>query len=393
MATPYEQLSMEQVGNYDEEGLRRLIQARLAQAPQQMPIAQPQPAPQAAPQRALPLAIDSMQATMPRSLRLRQQIAELEGQGAGDDGGMSLLNALAAGYAGEQYAPVQAHFLKRAMAMSPENRTKAQIARLSREAEIADRQESAAALQRERLTEQRLRAGEQANLRRELAQLKGSGASPYFMPVQTGKGVYGFNTRTNALTPILVDGKTVIGSASDPALQGDIAGAKARGGLEAKSESEAKGAINRSNQLFSVINQAEGILKQGPTGSGVGAAVDTLGRVVGYSSESAQKAAELETISGWLVSNVPRMEGPQSNYDVQNYKEMAAKVGDRTVPVNERMAALQALRSLQEKYKHLNEGIVAGGAGGQPTASESAPLGVDPKVWNFMTPEERALWK
>ena len=80
MATPYEQLSMEQVGNYDEEGLRRLIQARLAQAPQQMPIAQPQPAPQAAPQRALPLAIDSMQATMPRSLRLRQQIAELEGR-------------------------------------------------------------------------------------------------------------------------------------------------------------------------------------------------------------------------------------------------------------------------------------------------------------------------
>lgn len=165
MATPYEQLSMEQVGNYDEEGLRRLIQARLAQAPRQMPVAAPQPAPQPAPQRALPLAMDSMQATMPRSLRLRQQIAELEGQGAGDDGGMSLLNALAAGYAGEQYAPVQAHFLKRAMAMSPENRTKAQIARLSREAEIADRQEGAAALQRERIEEQQRRDRERADER------------------------------------------------------------------------------------------------------------------------------------------------------------------------------------------------------------------------------------
>jgi len=366
---------------------------RLYMTPQQMPAAAPQPAPQSAPQRALPLAMDSMQATMPRSLRLRQQIAELEGQGAGEDSGMSLLNALAAGYAGEQYAPVQAHFLKRAMAMSPENRAKAQIARLSREAEIADRQEFSQAQQQRELEQKKTLANQQADLRRELAQLRGSGASPYFMPVQTGQGVYGFNTRTNVLTPILVDGKPVVGSASDPALQGSIAEAKARGGLGAKSEAEAKGAINRSNQLFSVINQAEGILKQGPTGSGVGSAVDALGRVVGYSSESATKAAELETISGWLVSNVPRMEGPQSNYDVQNYKEMAAKVGDRTVPVNERMAALQALRSLQEKYKHLNQDIVAGGEGNQTSTSDMPPPGVDPQLWRHMTPEERALWK
>lgn len=138
---------------------------RLYMTPQRMPAAAPQPAAQPAPQRALPLAMDSMQATMPRSLRLRQQIAELEGQGAGEDSGMSLLNALAAGYAGEQYAPVQAHFLKRAMAMSPENRAKAQIARLSREAEIADRQEGAFALQRDRLEEQARRDKERAEER------------------------------------------------------------------------------------------------------------------------------------------------------------------------------------------------------------------------------------
>jgi hypothetical protein len=119
-------------------------------------------------------------ASLPRSLELRRKIAELEGSQAEDDGGMSTLNALAAQFAGESFAPIQAQYLKRASASSPQARTQAQLARLMREAELADRQEGAQQLQAERLAAQQQaeaerraaaaeRATEAANLRRELA--------------------------------------------------------------------------------------------------------------------------------------------------------------------------------------------------------------------------------
>jgi hypothetical protein len=118
--------------------------------------------------------------SLPRSMEIRRKIAELEGSQAEDDGGMSTLNALAAQFAGESFAPIQAQYLKRASASSPQARTQAQLARLMREAEIADRQEGQQALQAERLAaqqqaeaERRAAAAERAaqsdQLRRELA--------------------------------------------------------------------------------------------------------------------------------------------------------------------------------------------------------------------------------
>ena len=44
------------------------------------------------------------------------------------------------------------------------------------------------------------------------------------------------------------------------------------------------------------------------------------------------------------------MEGPQSNLDQLLYREMAGKIGDRTVPVAEREAALQTVEGLLGKY-------------------------------------------
>lgn len=121
---------------------------------------------------------------------------------------------------------------------------------------------------------------------------------------------------------------------------------------------ERKQAIKKSDQLLSAASQAKLLLNQNPTGSLAGAGFDALGRAVGYSPKSAQVASKLETLSGWMVANVPRMEGPQSNFDVQNYQIMAGKVGDRTAPVEERRAALDQLIQLQEKYKSLNQDTV-----------------------------------
>jgi hypothetical protein len=126
--------------------------------------------------------------------------------------------------------------------------------------------------------------------------------------------------------------------------------AKAKVGMEIEKTKNVKTA----DKFLSVAQQAKELLDKDPTGSGIGAMVDRAGRLVGASSDSSQVASQLETVSGWLVSNVPRMEGPQSNFDVDNYKTMAGMIGDRTRPVEERKAALKEVMRLQEQYKSLN---------------------------------------
>lgn len=79
-----------------------------------------------------------------------------------------------------------------------------------------------------------------------------------------------------------------------------------------------------------------------PTASGIGAGVDALGSLVGYAPPGADAAAELDTIGGWLTANVPRMEGPQSNFDVDNYKTMAGIVGNRKLPLSTRLRSAKA---------------------------------------------------
>ena len=124
---------------------------------------------------------------------------------------------------------------------------------------------------------------------------------------------------------------------------------------EERAEQEKAGRERQGKQMLSALTDAENILKGGrATASGIGNVVDAGARMVGVSTPGAQDAARLESLSGWLVANVPRMEGPQSNFDVQNYMTMAGKVGDRTIPIPERLAALQEVRRLHQKYASIN---------------------------------------
>lgn len=107
--------------------------------------------------------------------------------------------------------------------------------------------------------------------------------------------------------------------------------------------------VRDANDAVDLIQKARETLP-GATGSGVGALADTAGRYVGVTSDSAKRAAQLEALGGALVMKMPRMEGPQSNLDQILYREMAGKIGDRTVPVAEREAALQTVEGLLGKY-------------------------------------------
>lgn len=118
-----------------------------------------------------------------------------------------------------------------------------------------------------------------------------------------------------------------------------------------------KKAVQAGN-MADYIKQAESLLDKA-SGSYLGAAASKTKQAFGVSDETTQANQQLKLISGWMVSNVPRMEGPQSEYDVRNYMEMAGKVGDETTPIGDRKAALRVLMDLQRKYLR----------GGQPQAA------------------------
>ena len=128
----------------------------------------------------------------------------------------------------------------------------------------------------------------------------------------------------------------------------------------------------RAQNVLSLTQQAEQILSSGKaTGSGIGSLLDTGASWFGVSTEGAQGTAQLSTIAGQLVSNMPRMEGPQSDKDVQMYKQMAGDLSNASLPVATRIAALRQMQALNEKY--LNNGTGGYPAAYSPPASIAAP--------------------
>ena len=108
-----------------------------------------------------------------------------------------------------------------------------------------------------------------------------------------------------------------------------------------------QGEQKRQGQLGAGVDRAIELLNQKPTASGGGTLMNNTANFFENSTKNADTASKLDTLSGWLVSNVPRMEGPQSDKDVLSYKTMAAEVGDRTKPISQRLAAAQELKALR----------------------------------------------
>lgn len=107
--------------------------------------------------------------------------------------------------------------------------------------------------------------------------------------------------------------------------------------------------VRDANTALDLLDQAEALLPMA-TGSFAGAALDRGAAAFGRSTEGARATAGLKAIGGQLTSKMPRMEGPQSDKDVQLYKEMAGDLANDTLPVETRMAALRVIRGLQQKY-------------------------------------------
>ena len=91
-----------------------------------------------------------------------------------------------------------------------------------------------------------------------------------------------------------------------------------------------------------------------PTASGAGSLVDYLGNIAGVAPKGQNEAKRLEVVAAILTSKVPRMEGPQSDRDVELYKKAAGDAGNSGLPISTRLAALDTMQKLYGKYERFN---------------------------------------
>ena len=104
-----------------------------------------------------------------------------------------------------------------------------------------------------------------------------------------------------------------------------------------------------TQDIFSILNEARPLMDNA-TGSYAGVAADKAAQTVGIATDGAKATAQLKALQGALVSKMPKMSGPQSDKDVQLYREMAGQIGDPTIPVEQRKAAMGTIENLNMKY-------------------------------------------
>lgn len=102
-------------------------------------------------------------------------------------------------------------------------------------------------------------------------------------------------------------------------------------------------------EALNLIEQAKKIIPDA-TGSGFGTGVDAVGRFFGATTKGDMKIGQLQAIEGALVSKMPKMSGPQSDKDVELYKQMAGVIGDPTMPPERKKAALEQIEEIQRRY-------------------------------------------
>ena len=212
---------------------------------------------------------------------------------------------------------------------------------------------------------QRELATQKADLARELAESRNQNSLAI---KELGRGMAGMQPVTpvtiqdpkNPNATIVIDGRTGRVFGSGPKLTDT-------GKLENKRQFNMQG-------IGSAIAEANRLLDSNPTESGLGSAVDTAAGFFGASPRGSVEARQLEAVGGAITSKVPRMEGPQSDADTRLYKQMSGMVGDRTVPVAQRKAALKAVEDLWAKYENMNPDAFAS-SGNSPSIPDLPPAG------------------
>ncbi|KAB7765402.1 hypothetical protein [Xanthomonas sp. LMG 12461] len=160
---------------------------------------------------------------------------------------------------------------------------------------------------------------------------------------------------------------------------GGTAQAQAQAKQQAEVQQQQQTRARDARDTLSLLDQAEKLLP-GATGGRAGNLGDTAAAMFGVSTPGAQATAQLQTIAGQLTSKMPRMQGPQSDRDVQLYQQMAGDLANPAIPVATRMAALKTIRQLNQKYAG---GAQQAGASGGRTIVRTGTLPDGRKVVQY----------
>lgn len=198
----------------------------------------------------------------------------------------------------------------------------------------------------------------------------GMGFTQAYNIVKTGLG-QGVTYENGTVTPMkgapeavgaMQYGKESGGNRSDLQYKPQIAGAESEQSKIGEARGSAKGAVEKkavqAPQIIDLLNEAETLLPNATSGGLATTGRDT-GAYMGYATKGSKADSQLNVISAGLVANVPRMEGPQSDKDVMMYKQAAGDLANTGLPVETRMAAINTMRKLQQKYISGDKGTFA----------------------------------
>lgn len=188
-----------------------------------------------------------------------------------------------------------------------------------------------------------------------------------FQMVETARGKELLNKSTGELKTSTTQTEEI---EAESKKQFETALAKARG----TAQGELAGAIQKKGQSAGVIDGMVAMadpLIDVATGSATGAAADKVAGWFGGALDGAKAISQLKVLQASLMTNMPRMEGPQSDADVLLYREASGQIGDPSVPRELKKAALRAIRALQGKYAQAAADMPA--AGLEATAPVAKP--------------------
>jgi hypothetical protein len=137
-----------------------------------------------------------------------------------------------------------------------------------------------------------------------------------------------------------------------------------------------------NKQLGSAITELTEITKDGglidqSTGSGAGRLIDYGAAFGGVATPGAIAIGKLKPIQDLVLKTIPRFEGPQSNIDVQSYKEAAGQLADPSMPTKIRKEAGKTVLRLMQKYKgqFATQEILNEGGGAAPSTPSVVDFG------------------
>lgn len=197
--------------------------------------------------------------------------------------------------------------------------------------------------------------------------------------------------------PTIVEGRGNLKPLSTLETEASAAGRLAEGKAVGQATGEAKGGLAKkgvsAQSNLDTLDIAEPLIDIA-TGSVTGATADKVASWFGGALDGAKATAQLKILQANLMTNMPRMEGPQSDRDVQLYREAAGQLGDPTVPREIKKASIKTIRDIQSKYAERGtSGLPALPKGGPARINSDADFDSLPSGALFVGPDGKTRRK